>query len=310
MTDPASTDGHSSSTDGHPSSTDGHPSSTDPERALSPGSARPGWRHRLGRVVARELRTVARTRTFGLLAAALAAVVVAIAWVGGGVRAGYVPAVVDLLTPLELLVPIVAVAFGYRAILGDRRRGELDVLETYPLSARELVVGVYVGRALALTVAVVVPLVVVGLGVVLAREAPLAIYATHAGADSPLLYARFVVLTAAFALTMLAVAVAVSALVGGSRSALALAVLALVVLLVGLDLALVAGLASGVLGESSLVHALAVSPLSAYRGLVFETVVLTAAGTGPRVASPGASLVGLLVWTVGSLAVATWGVKR
>lgn len=293
-----------------PTSSNERTSSSEPKQVFSSGSSGPGWRHRLGSVFVRELRTVSRTRSFGLLAAALTAVVLGIAWVGGGVRAGYVPAVVDLLTPLELLVPIVAVAFGYRAILGDRRRGELDVLETYPISARELVVGVFLGRALALTLAVVVPLVVVGLGVVVAREEPLAIYATHVGADSPLLFARFVVLTVAFALTMLAVAIAVSALAGGSRSALALAVLALIVLLFGLDLVLVAGLASGVLGDSSLIHALAVSPLSAYRGLVFETVVLTAAGTGPRVASPGASSIGLLVWTVGSLAVATWGVKR
>ena len=293
-----------------PTSSGERTSSREPEQVFSSESNGPGWRHRIGRVFVRELRTISRTRSFGLLAAALAAVIVGIAWVGGGVRAGYVPAVVDLLTPLELLVPIVAVAFGYRAILGDRRRGELDVLETYPLSARELVVGVYLGRALALTLAVVVPLVVVGFGVVVSREEPLAIYATHVGADSPLLFARFVVLTVAFALTMLAVAIAVSALVGGSRSAIALAVLALIVLLFGIDLALVAGLATGVLGDSSLIHALAVSPLSAYRGLVFETVVLTAAGTGPRVASPGASSIGLLVWTFGSLAVASWGVKR
>ncbi len=303
MTDPVSGDGSRAPTNGQHSP-------GDTESPLPSDSSHPGWRHRLGHVFARELWTVTRTRTFGLLAAALAAVVLAIAWVGGGIRGGYIPAVVDLLTPLELLVPIVAVAFGYRAILGDRRRGELDVLDTYPLTARELVLGVYLGRALALTAAVVVPLVVVGLGVVVAQEEPLATYASHAGADSPLLFARFVVVTALFALTMLAVAVAVSALVGGSRTALALAVLALIALLVGFDLALVAGLASGALSDSSLIHALAVSPLSAYRGLVFETVVLTATGTGPRVASPAASALGLFVWTVGSLAVATWGVKR
>lgn len=209
-----------------------------------------------------------------------------------------------------MLVPIVAIAFGYRAILGDRRRGELDVLETYPLTPRELVVGVYTGRAVGLLGTVVLALGLVGGAVVVGRAEPLGRYASHAGADSPLLYARFVVLTALFALSMLAVALAISALVSGTRSALALAVVALVVLLVGLDLALVYGLASGYIGDSSLIHALAVSPLSAYRGLVFETTVLTATGTGPRAASPAASLLGLTVWTVGSLAITMWAVKR
>nr|WP_233710703.1 ABC transporter permease subunit [Natronococcus pandeyae] len=266
--------------------------------------------YRSKRIIVRELRTVSRTRTFFVLSAALAAVLAGIAWVGGGVRAGFVPTVVDLLTPLELLVPIVAVAFGYRAILGDRRRGELDVLETYPVTPREHVVGVYVGRAVGLLAAVVVPLALVGGAVFVAREEPLGRYASHAGADSPFLFARFVVLTVLFALAILAVALAISALVSGTRSALALAVVALVVLLVGLDLALVYGLAAGFLGDSSLVYSLAVSPLSAYRGLVFESAVITASGTGPQTASPVASVLGLVVWTGVSLAVATWAVKQ
>ncbi|ELY72057.1 copper ABC transporter permease [Natrinema pallidum DSM 3751] len=265
---------------------------------------------RIERVVGRELRTVSRTRTFVVLGAALAAVLVGTAWVGGGVRAGFVPTVVDLLTPLELLVPIVAVAFGYRAILGDRRRGELDVLDTYPIDPRELVLGVYVGRAVGLLVTIVVPLVLVGGAVFVSREEPFGRYASHAATDSPVLFARFVVLTALFALSILAVALAISALVSGTRSALALSVVALVVLLVGLDLALVYGFANGYLGDSSLIHALAVSPLSAYRGLVFESAVVTAPGTGPRTASPVASLLGLAIWTGVSLAVATWAIKR
>ncbi|MFB1064684.1 ABC transporter permease [Natrinema sp. H-ect4] len=265
---------------------------------------------RIERVVVRELRTVSRTRTFVVLGAALAAVLVGIAWVGGGVRAGFVPTVVDLLTPLELLVPIVAVAFGYRAILGDRRRGELDVLDTYPIAPRELVLGVYVGRAVGLLGTVVVPLLLVGGAVFVGREEPFSRYASHAGADSPILFARFVALTALFALSILAVSLAISALVSGTRSALALSVVALVVLLVGLDLALVYGFTNGYLADSSLVHALAVSPLSAYRGLVFESAVVTASGTGPRTASPVASLLGLASWTGASLAVATWAIQR
>lgn len=270
----------------------------------------PGTGHLLWTIVDRELHTVARTRTFYLLAAALAAVVLGITWIGDGFTAGYLPTTVDLLTPLELLVPIVAVAFGYRAILGDELRGELDVLETYPVSPREIVLGVYAGRAVGVAVAIAVPLVLAAVGIALGGEDPVAIYATHTGADSPILFARFLVLTVLFGLVLLAVAVAVSALVGGTRSALALAVVALVALLIGFDLALVYGLAEGVIGEADLLYSLAISPLSAYRGLVLETTVVVASGTGPRVASPLASLVGLAAWTVGSLAVAIWSVRR
>lgn len=276
---------------------------------MTDGTRRPGPFGRIERLVAREVRTVARTHTFLALTAALIAVVLAISAIGSA-AAGYVPTVVDLLTPLELLVPIVAVAFGYRAIVADERRGELDVLATYPVADRELVLGVYLGRAVGLLVAVAASLTVAGASVALLREEPAAIYATHAGADSPILFARFVALTVVFALVVLAVALAVSALASGTRSALALAIVALLGLLVGLDLALVLGLTTGYLPESSVIHALAVSPLSAYRGLVFETVVTTAAGTGPQTASPLASVLGFAAWLVGSLAVATRAVKR
>ncbi|TYT60965.1 ABC transporter permease [Natrialba swarupiae] len=270
----------------------------------------PGTAHLLWTIVGRELRTVSRTRTFYLLAAALAAVVLGITWIGGGYTAGYLPTAVDLLTPLELLVPIVAVAFGYRAILADEQRGELDVLETYPVSPREIVLGVYAGRAVGLAAAIALPLAVAAVAIALTGDDTVAIYATHAGADSPVLFARFLVLTVLFGLVVLAVAIAISSLVSATRSALGLSVVALVALLVGFDLAIVYGLAEGILGDADLLYSLAISPLSAYRGLVLETTVVVATGTGPQVASPLASLAGLAAWTVGSLAVAIWGVRR
>jgi len=274
------------------------------------GRPEPGTGHVVGTIVRRELRTVARTPTFFILGAALTAVLLGVAWLGGGLRSGYVPTAVDLLTPLELLVPIVAVAFGYRAVLADQQRGELDVLRTYPVAPWQIVAGVYVGRAVGLAVAVLAPLAVVGGAVAVVDHDTAIIYATHTGADSPLLYARMVVLTVLFALVVLAVAVAISAVASATRSALALAVVALVVLLVGADLALVYGLSVGILGDGSLIHALALSPLSAYRGLVLETAVIVAAGTGPRTAAPLSSLLGLALWWLASLSVATYAVKR
>ncbi|MFP8955098.1 ABC transporter permease subunit [Natrialbaceae archaeon A-CW3] len=284
------------------------------KRGEKPASRRhehaPGSVSILSTIVRRELHTVARTPTFYVLAVALTVVLLGVAWAGGGVRAGYVPTIVDLLTPLELLVPIVAVAFGYRAILADTQRGELEVLGTYPVSAWQVVLGVYVGRAAGLLVAIVGPLLIVFAAVALTEQETIRIYATHTGADSPLLFLRLIVLAAAFALVVLAVAVAISAVASTARSALALAVIALLGLLLAGDLAIIYGFSAGLVGDGSLIYTLALSPLSAFRGLVLETAVIVASGTGPRTAAPLASLLGLMVWTAGSLAVATVALDR
>ena len=270
----------------------------------------PGSDHLVGTILRREIRTVVRTRTFLLLALAVTLVLLATAWVGGGIRAGYVPTVVDLLTPLELLIPIVAVAFGYRAVFADEQRGELDVLRTYPVSSWHIIFGIYAGRALGLIVTVTVPLLLIGIAVIATDADTVRVYATHAGADSPLLFARAVVLTVVFALVVLAMALALSALASSTRSALALAIAAVIFLLVGADLAIVTGVASGVIGDSGLIYAIALSPLSAYRGLVLETAVVVASGTGPRTASPIASLISLGCWMIGSLIVAILALDR
>lgn len=263
----------------------------------------------LASFVRREVSTVMVTPGYFVLCFALVVVTTAVALVGGGVEAGYLSTVVDLLTPMQLLVPIVAVALGYTAVLGDTRRGELDVFRTYPVRAWHVVVGVYLGRVLAVAVAVGVPLVLL-LGPIAVTDTPrLPMYATHSGVDSPFLYLRMVVLTLLFALVMVAVAVAISALVSTTRAAIAAAGIALFTLLVGLDLGVAFGFSLGLVGESGLTSAVAVSPLGAYRGLVLETAVVVTEGTGPQAASPLASTIGLLVWGVGALLVATLSVR-
>lgn len=263
-------------------------------------------------IVRREVSTAVLSPTYGLFVVTLLVVLVGIAWAGGGMSAGYVSTTVDLLTPLELLVPVVAIAFGYRAILSDERRGELDVLRTYPVRPWQFVAGVYAGRGLGVVTAVAAPLSFVMAVVALTPSESIVslVYATHSGADSPALFLRLVVLTVLFALVVLAVAVAVSALVSTTRAAIAAAGLVLLVVLVGLDLAVVFGFTTGLVGDASLLYAIPLSPLSAFRGLVLETVVTVTAGTGPRAASPVACVVGLGVWGVGSLVVATLAVGR
>lgn len=259
-------------------------------------------RERLLAVVGRELDTVVRTPAYAAVAVGFAVVVVGLAWQGG--VPGYVPLTLDLLTPLEALVPVLAVGFGYRAVLGDARRGEVEMLRTYPLTRAEFVIGVYLGRALVLLGVVVVPLVVAGVLTATAGGAGTTVIASHGGADSPILYVRFVLLTVVFALVVLAVAVAASAAATSLRAAVALAVLVVVALVVGLDLGLIAALTGGYVGEGGLQWLLGLSPNSAYRGLVLETVVRPVSTASVAAANPLVSLVGLVLWFVGGLAVA------
>lgn len=249
----------------------------------------------------REYTTVLRTRSLLALAVGFAVVVVGLASVAG--TTGYVPAVLNLLTPVEVLVPALSVAFGYGAVLGDRTRGELDVIRTYPLDRRAYLLAVYVGRATGLLFTVLVPLFLVAALVAVTDGARTSVLASHPGVDSFVLFVRFVVLTALLALVSLAVAVAVSAAAGGPRSAAALGVGAVFALVVGADLAIVAGIGTA-FPPDALPVVLAFSPTGAYRGLVLGSVLDVALVEAPSAGTPLLSLAGLLAWLVGSLAFA------
>jgi ABC-type transport system involved in multi-copper enzyme maturation permease subunit len=258
-------------------------------------------------VFAREVRGAARSRTYLLLAFALTLVVFGLAQAGNGPSAGYVPTVVDVLLVVEVLVPAVAFAVGYRAVTDDIVRGTLDVLATYPLPPWAYVLGVYAGRAVALLAVVLVPLGVLGVAVAVLSGPETAVFATHRGVDSPLLFVRFLALTAAFALTVLAIAVAVSALADSRRRAILLALVGLLIVVVGADVTVFRAMAGGIgVGLDTL---LGLSPASAYRGLVFETVLYVAfSGRSGFVAVPVAAA-GLAAWGGASLLVATLAVR-
>ncbi|WP_136689921.1 ABC transporter permease subunit [Halorhabdus amylolytica] len=260
-------------------------------------------------IAQRAFDSVTRSRALLALATGYTFAILGFAWASRG--GGYLALSMNLLTPLEVLVPLVAVAVGYRSILDDRLRGELDVLGSYPLAGRTYVLGTFLGRAAALLVVVVVPLVIAMGTVLLFRIERISVLATHATADSPIVYLRMVVLTAAFALVALAIAIGISALSASSRGGLAVAVVTALALVIGLDLGVVAGLAADVVPADVLDVLLAASPLSAYRGLVFELAVGSVA---PRAVSGGidpvAACGSLTLWAVGSLSIAADTVFR
>lgn len=266
----------------------------------------PAVRTLLARFARREVVTVARTPALWVLAAALGVVAVGVAWTSEGATAGYLPVVVDLLTPVELLVPVVSFAFGYRALVDDRGRGELEVLSTFPSRPRTVVAGVFAGRAAAVAVAVAVALAPV-LALVWAADADAALAASHGGADSPLLFLRFAALSTLYALVALALSLAASARSRGTRGVIAVLAATWLALGFGADLGLLVAVDQGLVGDDALRLLLALSPAGAYRGLVLRTVVNAAAATTVDAAAPLASLLSLLGWLVGSLAVAAEG---
>lgn len=261
----------------------------------------PAGRARAGAAVfVREFRTILRTPGYALLAAGLFVVVFAIVLVGGGGQTGHLPATVDLLLPTELLVPVVAVILGYRALLTDTQSGEFAVVRTYPVGVGTYVIGVIAARLVALLAIITAVYGAAAIYVGLTASPDTGIYATHAGVDSPLVFVRFLAFTLVLGATYLLLAAAVSTIAKSRRGAMALGAL-VVVLGAAADLGLVAGLAAGSI--DSLAAALAVTPNSAYRGLVFEYVVGIAFGGETGYVAPGAALAGLLGWIVLGIAV-------
>jgi ABC-2 type transport system permease protein len=259
-------------------------------------------------VATRELRTVARTPALLGLAFVFVVSVVAVAWAGTGGSGGFVPLTLDLLTFTEVLVPLLAVAFGYRSILDDRLTGELDMLRTYGVERTAYVGGVYVGRSVALVGVVVASLFVAGLLVpTLTADQP-TFLATNEVADSALRFVRFVTLAAVFSLVTLAVTMAISAAARTLRTAFVLVAALVVAFVLGADTAFLAGLAAGVLSPEAVQWVLALSPNSAFRGLVLTSAVGTVGGAQVNAGYPAANALGLLWWWAVGLGAAVWRV--
>lgn len=234
---------------------------------------------RVWRVFSREIQAAVRTRSYVALALVTAVAVFGVASAGGGPAGGYVPTVVDVLVVVEVLVPAVAFAVGYRAMADPMVRGELDVMETYPLPAWGYVGGTYAGRAIVLTAVVGVPLAALGVHVATTAGPETTVFASHRGVDSPLLYLRFLACTLLYGFVSLSLVFLLSVIAGSRGRALVLALAGLLVLTVGGDVAVFAALDSGALTSDSLGGALAVTPAGAYRGLVFDQVLYVAVPT-------------------------------
>lgn len=71
--------------------------------------------------------------------------------------------IASLVSLVIYLVPLIALLLGYDAIVGERERGSLDLLLSLPITRLELLLGKYLGLALALAASIAVGFGVAGI---------------------------------------------------------------------------------------------------------------------------------------------------
>ncbi|THE63854.1 nitrite reductase [Salinadaptatus halalkaliphilus] len=108
------------------------------------------------------------------------------------------------------VLPLAAIALGYRAIVGDRSSGSLRFVLGLPLTRRDVLLGKLVGRTVGIAIPVGIALAVVTVvGVV------------RFGLFSPLRYLAVLVVTFAYLAVLVSIVVSVSALAGRAATAAA-----------------------------------------------------------------------------------------
>ena len=118
----------------------------------------------------------------------------------------------SLLAPAGLLVPIIGLALGYKAVVGERQSGRMKLLLSLPHSRLDVVIGKTLGRTGVLAVAILVGFVV-GAAVIFWQSSRF----------TPANYLAFTLVTVLLGLAYIAIGVAVSsatrstfrALIGG-----------------------------------------------------------------------------------------------
>jgi len=111
-------------------------------------------------IARKELADGLRSRWIWTVSALLASSVLVIAFFGtapagvtGVAKNGAV--IASLMNLTVYLVPLLALVLGCGAIIDEKRRGTLDLILVYPLSAADYFLGTFLGYALALSVAIV-----------------------------------------------------------------------------------------------------------------------------------------------------------
>ncbi|MDG5775599.1 ABC transporter permease [Haloarculaceae archaeon H-GB2-1] len=275
------------------------------ETASQDGTGRALLASRVGAIAWREFRVVTRTRWTGGIAVLFGLFSLAIVGLAGSqVGTTRVGSLFVTLAELSVyLVPMAALAVGYDAVVGPAERGTLDALFALPVPRSAVLVGTYLGRALALASGLVVGLAAGGV-LFAAKHGP--------GVVGP--YLQYTLATVGVALAFLAVSVCLSTVVSEKARALGGALLAWVWFVFVHDL-FALGLVVAVQPPAAVSTLLvALNPADLLRVAVLAMVPTGGGGVGALIASTSLSLavvaVALCAWIVAPVGLAAWLIGR
>jgi Cu-processing system permease protein len=210
-------------------------------------------------VALRELRDATRSRWFLLDTLAFLALGLGVSYIsavsaGGAGLAGFGRTTAGLLNLVLLIVPLMALTAGAGSIASDRERGMLPYLLAQPIARWELLVGKYVGLAMALLACIAL-----GLG------SCAAVLAWKGEATDPASIVWLAVLSFALALTMLSVGMLVSVLARKTSVAVGTAVFLWLAFVFVTDLGLMAGTLAFRLRIETLFACCVANPLQVFK---------------------------------------------
>ncbi|RQH02492.1 ABC transporter permease [Natrarchaeobius oligotrophus] len=264
------------------------------------------WYRQLLVVAETEYRLAIRSRWAVAMTAIFAAFALGLTTFSGSSASpvGYERIVASLAVLAVYLVPLVALAFGYDAIVGREESGWLQTLFALPIDRAWLVVGAALGRAIAFASATILGFGIAG-GFLLAEH----------GVGGFDVYAAFLLSTVALGLVFLGLGILASTLAAEKTHALGLSLLAWAWFVLVHDLLGLGIVAAFDLPDAAVSATILANPTGIFRALVLGTLGAAGdAGFATVLADAGLStpvLVGaLLAWIAVPIALAALIIRR
>jgi len=264
-------------------------------------------------VAAKELRDAWSNRWFALFTAAFAILALALAWIGvagllGSGVAGFGRTAASLVNLTLLVVPLMGLLLGAASVAGERDRGSLLYLLAQPVSPWEVVTGKFLGLLCAVSASLLL-----GFG------GAAAVLASRGSGGDVGSFLAFLCLAVVVGAAALSIGLAISVQAPRGSAAVGIALFAWVALVVLGDLGLMGTALVLDLSGRTLLAALVVNPLQAFKVATLKVLhggleTLGPAGLWAQHELGDAivpALVGiLLLWVVLPVAWAAWTLQR
>ncbi|WP_228546170.1 ABC transporter permease [Halegenticoccus tardaugens] len=273
--------------------------------STSVGAAR-GWCRQVLVVAETEYRLAVRGRWALAMTAIFATFSLGLATFSGASVApeGFDRTVASLAVIAVYLVPLVALAFGYDAVVGREESGWLQALFALPVDRSRIVVGTVLGRVVVFASAVVIGFGITG-GLLLLEF----------GLDGFDTYVGFLLATVALGVAFLAFGILLSTLAREKTHALGLSLLLWAWFVLVHDLLALGVLSAFDLPDAAVSALLVANPTGVYRALVLGALGAGGdAGFAAVLASAGLSgsvlVAALAAWIAGPIAAAAICIRR